>query len=139
MKSEFSLTVLSLAMLADSPDQMTTSDVIADSALVHPVRIRKVLAELKKHGYIESKEGSGGGFIPKKCPDQITLDDIYRLTAMDTLKPKCPEGGDHCYIGSNIETVLDKILADTEEQVIAYLRNYSISDVLDLIKKEHVL
>ncbi|SDJ10748.1 Transcriptional regulator [Natribacillus halophilus] len=93
MKSEFSLAVLSLAMLADAPGRITTSDVIAGSAGVHPVRIRKVLAELKKHGFIDSKEGSGGGFILKEDPDHISLDEMYRLTAMETLKPKCPVAG----------------------------------------------
>ena len=50
MNSNFTLAVHSLTILALQPDRMSSSEAIAESACVHPVRIRKVLSLLKKHG-----------------------------------------------------------------------------------------
>ncbi len=63
MNSDFTLAIHSLTYLALQPDRMSTSNAISESAGVHPVRIRKVLSLLKKHKFIQSKEGTGGGFI----------------------------------------------------------------------------
>ncbi|MEH6993412.1 Rrf2 family transcriptional regulator, partial [Neobacillus drentensis] len=52
MNSDFTLAIHSLTLLALQPDRMSTSEYISESAGVHPVRIRKVLSLLKKHGFI---------------------------------------------------------------------------------------
>lgn len=38
-----------------------------------------ILLDLKKGGYVASKQGSGGGYYLVKDPRQITLAEIYRL------------------------------------------------------------
>ncbi len=38
-----------------------------------------ILLDLKKGGYVGSKQGSGGGYYLVKDPRQITLAEIYRL------------------------------------------------------------
>lgn len=137
MKSDFTLAVLCLVLLTDVPSRMATSDFLADKANVHPVRIRRILSTLRNNGYIESKEGQGGGFFLTCDPGQVSLDEIYQLTVMGTLKPKCPECSDECYIAANIETVLDDIFNEAEQRVTAFLRQYTLSEILDRIKREY--
>lgn len=135
MNSDFSIAIHCLLLLADQTNSTVTSDSIANSACVHPVRIRKVLGILKRNGYIGSKEGAGGGFYLSSDPSQITLDEIYQLTSLGTLQPKCPQKNLHCPIGANIKEVLQSIFYEAEHQVELFLHRFTIRDVLRLIKK----
>ena len=136
MNSDFSLAVHSLTLLALQPDRMSTSDAIAESAGVHPVRIRKVLGLLKKHGFIKSKEGTGGGFIFALDLNEVNLWDIYKLTSEGALQPKCPDFNEKCMVGANMHKVLFAIFLGAEEHLGEFLKQYSIKEVVDLIRQE---
>jgi Rrf2 family protein len=136
MNSDFTLAIHSLTYLALQPDRMATSDAISESACVHPVRIRKVLSLLKKHGFIKSKEGPGGGFIFTLDPNEINLWDIYKLTSEGALQPKCPDSNENCIVGANMHRVLFSIFLGAEEHLGQYLKNYTIKEVVDLVNQE---
>ncbi|WNF24778.1 Rrf2 family transcriptional regulator [Mesobacillus jeotgali] len=135
MNSDFTLAIHSLTLLALQPDRMSTSEAISESAGVHPVRIRKVLSLLKKHGIIKSKEGTGGGFIFALDLNEVNLWDIYKLTSEGALQPKCPDSNEKCVVGANMHKILFAIFLGAEEHLGEYLRQYSIKEVVDLIKK----
>lgn len=134
MNSDFSIALHCLLLLADQPDIIATSNVIAERACVHPVRIRKILGILRKKGYIQSKEGASGGFFLASDPSQITLDEIYRLTSHGTLKPKCPTTNKNCPISANFKETLQIIFDQAEMKVELFLKQYTIWDVLCLVK-----
>jgi Rrf2 family protein len=136
MNSNFTLAIHSLTLLALQPDRMSCSDAIAESASVHPVRIRKVLSLLKKHGYIKSKEGTGGGFIFALSPDDVTLWDIYKVTSEGALQPKCPESNEECIVGANMQNVLFTIFLGAEEHLGDYLKKYTIKEIVDHVNQE---
>ncbi|MED3549698.1 RrF2 family transcriptional regulator [Cytobacillus praedii] len=136
MNSDFTLAIHSLAFLALQPDRMSTSIDISESAGVHPVRIRKVLSLLKKHRFIQSKEGTGGGFIFSLDLSEVNLWHIYQLTSEGALQPKCPESNNQCIVGSNMQKVLFTIFLGAEEHLGDYLKNYTIKDVVDLINQK---
>ncbi|WP_423410408.1 RrF2 family transcriptional regulator [Heyndrickxia sp. MSNUG] len=136
MNSDFTLAIHSLTFLALQPDRMSTSDAISESAGVHPVRIRKVLSLLKKHGFIKSKEGTGGGFLFAIDLSEVNLWDIYKLTSEGALQPKCPDSNERCVVGANMQRVLFAIFLGAEEHLGEYLKNYSLKEVVDLINKE---
>jgi len=135
MNSDFTLAIHSLTYLALQTDRMSTSDAISESAGVHPVRIRKVLSLLKKHGFIKSKEGTGGGFIFALDLSEVNLWDIYKITSEGALQPKCPESNERCIVGANMQKVLCGIFFGAEEHMGEYLRDYTIKEVVDLVKK----
>ena len=136
MNSDFTLAIHSLTYLALQPDRMSTSDAISESAGVHPVRIRKVLSLLKKHGFIKSKEGTGGGFIFTLDLSEVTLWDIYMITSEGALQPKCPDSNEKCIVGANMKRVLFTIFLGAEEHLGEYLKNYTIKEVVDLVNQE---
>ncbi len=107
-----------------------TSNEISKKLNVHAVRIRKTLSTLKKAHYISSLEGSKGGFSINCNTSEVSLGEIYRLTISDTLKPKCHECCKSCSIGVNIETVLNDILQDADQNLQDFLKQYSLDDVL---------
>ncbi|MFS0777789.1 Rrf2 family transcriptional regulator [Neobacillus sp. 3P2-tot-E-2] len=136
MNSDFTLAIHSLTLLALQPDRMSTSEYIAESAGVHPVRIRKVLSLLKKHGFIKSKEGTGGGFIFALELSEVNLWDIYKITSEGALQPKCPESNEQCIVGANMQSVLFTIFLGAEDHLGEYLKNYTIREIVDLINKK---
>jgi Rrf2 family protein len=135
MNSDFTLAIHSLTFLALQTDRMSTSEAISESAGVHPVRIRKVLSLLKKHGFIKSKEGTGGGFIFAPDLSEVNLWDIYRITSEGALKPKCPESNEKCIVGANMERILCSIFFGVEEHMGEYLKEYTINEVVNLVNK----
>ncbi|WP_129691950.1 RrF2 family transcriptional regulator [Gottfriedia acidiceleris] len=136
MNSDFTLAIHSLTYLALQPDRMSTSDEISESACVHPVRIRKVLSLLKKHGFIKSKEGTGGGFIFALDLNEVNLWDIYMITSEGALQPKCPESNEKCVVGANMQNVLFNIFIGAEEHLGGYLKQYTIKDIVYHINSE---
>jgi Rrf2 family protein len=136
MNSDFTLAIHSLTLLALQPDRMSTSEYIAESAGVHPVRIRKVLSLLKKHGFIKSKEGTGGGFIFALDLSEVNLWDIYKITSEGALQPKCPESNERCIVGANMQSVLFTIFLGAEDHLGEYLKDYTIREIVDLINQK---
>lgn len=136
MNSDFTLAVHSLTYLALQPDRMSTSDAISESACVHPVRIRKVLSLLKRHGFIKSKEGTGGGFIFALDLSEVNLWDIYKITSEGALQPKCPDSNKKCIVGANMQNVLFTIFLGAEEHLGTFLKDYTLKEVVDLINQE---
>lgn len=136
MNSDFTLAVHSLTYLALQPDRMSTSDAISESAGVHPVRIRKVLSLLKKHGFIKSKEGTGGGFIFALDLSEVNLWDIYKITSEGALQPKCPDSNKQCIVGANMQSVLFTIFIGAEEHLGKFLKEYTLKEVVDLVNQE---
>ncbi len=136
MNSDFTLAIHSLTYLALKSDRMSTSDAISESACVHPVRIRKVLGLLKRHGFIHTKEGIGGGFIFPLELSEVNLWDIYKITSEGALQPKCPVSNEGCVVGANMQTVLFSIFLGAEEHLGEYLKNYTLKDIVQLIRLE---
>jgi Rrf2 family protein len=133
MHSEFAIAVHSLVVLAYTPDRLRTSDNIANSIIIHPVRVRKVLAELRKHGYIQSKEGAKGGFYLSLDPASIRLDELYTVFAVDSLVPKWPEVNPACPVGGHIEEAMQTIFENVEQGVKERFQQFTIADVLNRI------
>lgn len=136
MNSDFTLAIHSLTLLSLRQGRMSSSDAIAESACVHPVRIRKVLGLLKKQGFIQTKEGTGGGFVFTKEPSEVSLWDLYQLTSNGSIQPKCPKPNHECIVGSNMKHVLTSIFQDGEQHLGSFLSQYTIQDIVKQVKQE---
>lgn len=136
MNSEFTIAVHSLVYLAYTPERMATSDTIARNVNTHPSRVRKVLGCLRKHGYITTKEGPGGGFILTCSPDEVTLAEIYRITSMGSMKPAWCSGNveEDCMVACHMAEVMDGIFREAEEQMLACLERTTVRSVLERIR-----
>jgi Rrf2 family protein len=132
VNSEFTIAVHSLVFLAYKPDRMATSDMIAHNVNTHPSRVRKVMSCLRKHGYVVTREGIGGGFILQCEPERTTLAEIYRATSIGSIKPAWCSGNteEQCMVACHMAEVMDTIFSEAEEQLMGYFQQTTIQDVL---------
>lgn len=137
MNSEFTIAVHSLALLAYLPDRMASSELIASNVSTNPARIRKIMSCLRKRGFIQTKEGIGGGYILHSDPQKITLGEIYRAVSCGSLKPNWCTGDPEqpCPVSSNTQHVMDEIFQGAELHLEKYLDQITIQSVLDKIKQ----
>ena len=133
INSDFALGVHALLLLASNQGELLTSTRLSELLKVHPVRIRKLLSRMKNSGYIESREGIGGGFSISCDISTVSLKDIYLLTQEDLLKPRCHDCCVTCKVGSNIEKVLDEILIGADDKFQDYLAQYTLENVLGML------
>ena len=63
---------------------------VAIGAHVPPAYLAKILSELKRHGVMASRRGTGGGVSLRKSPDQVSLLDIVSaVEPIDRIR-SCP-------------------------------------------------
>ncbi|KHF41577.1 Rrf2 family transcriptional regulator [Halalkalibacter okhensis] len=136
MNSEFTIAVHSLVFLAYLPDHMASSQLIAKNVSTNPARIRKIMSCLRNHGFVQTKEGTGGGYILQGDPNEITLGQVYRSVSCGTLKPNWCSGDpeESCVVSSNIQGVMDEVFEEADQFFSAYLDKVSIASVLEKIK-----
>lgn len=135
MNSEFTIAVHSMVYLASRPDRMANSEMIAENVCTHSARIRKVMGFLKRSGYIQTKEGIGGGFQLVCQPEEVNLGELYRIVCFGKLKPGWCSGDPErdCAVAANISEVMDGIYIEVEQQLAKHLSKWTIRDVLDRI------
>ncbi|MFS0725766.1 RrF2 family transcriptional regulator [Paenibacillus sp. 1P07SE] len=135
MNSEFTIAVHSLVLLANLPERMASSDAIADNVQTNPARIRKVMGCLRRGGFVETREGTRGGYRLTIDPQTATLGDIYRAMAIGSLMPSWCSGDPDmdCVVGSNMEDVMCEIFSTADRQLEAYFSGITIQDVLNRI------
>jgi len=81
-----------IVALARTGDTALVTRKIAETTLVPPSYLSKVLQMLRKKGLVRSKRGLGGGFVLAKCPTELTVLDV--VNAVDPIKriEQCPLG-----------------------------------------------
>lgn len=141
MNSEFSIAVHSLVLLASRTDRMASSDAIAENVCTHPARVRKVMSTLRKHGFVSTKEGIGGGYILCCDPDQTNLAQLYRAVCGSSLRPNwCsgdPDTETGCMIAANVQQVMDDLFQEAEDHLESYWQRWTVTDVLHQIREVH--
>ncbi|MDI1256266.1 MAG: Rrf2 family transcriptional regulator [Flavobacterium sp.] len=132
ISGKFAITIHILTLLSKFPDAFLSSEFIASSMNLHPVLVRKEIANLKKNNLVESKEGKNGGTRLLKNAETITLDAIFQMTfetvtlgyAKNDPNPDCP-------IGRAINKKLDILYADINEKIYGALRGMTLKSFAD--------
>ena len=129
ISGKFAITLHILTLLANYPDDFLSSEYIAGSLNVNAVLVRKEIANLKKNGVVESREGKNGGTRLAKLPTAITLQDIFTMTfekidlgySKNTPNPNCP-------VGKNINLNLEQLYGDINTRISRQLGETSLAD-----------
>ncbi len=77
-RCKYALKTLSLLARHDKYVPVPTAKISAEATVPRKF-LEQILLELKKNGYVASKQGSVGGYYLLKPADQITVAEIYRL------------------------------------------------------------
>ena len=127
----FAFAVHALAMLAAHPDRRVTSEEIARSVNTNAVVIRRLMATLRKAGFIATRQGPGRGSSLTRPPRAIRLDAVYRaveVTRTFAAHPHTPNR--RCPVGRNIRAVLQDVAEASERALEQALAKRTIADVL---------
>ncbi len=123
--------LLCMELLKD--EHKMTSDLLASSASVNPVVVRRLLQQLKAAGIVRVARGTGGAALLKPA-GEITLLEIYRAV-------ECVEDGElfhfHenpnplCPVGRNIHGVLDGRLMQIQKAMEREMGSITLQDLLE--------
>lgn len=129
ISGKFAITLHILTLLSKFPDEYLSSDFLAGSMNLHPVLVRKEIANLKKNNIVESKEGKNGGtklLIPAK---DITLDMIFKLTFEKvTLGFSKKDPNPNCPIGKQINQNLQLLYDAINDKISDQLHGITLTD-----------
>lgn len=128
--TQFAVAVHVLTYLAGITDgRAVSSDELASSANVNPVYVRRVLGRVRPAGMVRARRGAHGGWELDAHPDDITLDQVWRLLQGDE-----PVLGLHgpdpaCTTGRRVQeglVALDRTVADS---LTAALHRITVADM----------
>ncbi|MFY0482135.1 Rrf2 family transcriptional regulator [Flavobacterium sp. PLA-1-15] len=129
ISGKFAITLHILTLLSKFPDEYLSSDFLAGSMNLHPVLVRKEIANLKKNNIVESKEGKNGGtklLVPAK---DLTLDMIFKLTFEKvTLGFSKKDPNPNCPIGKQINQNLQLLYDDINDKISDQLHGITLTD-----------
>lgn len=131
MNSEFSVVIYILCLLAMNEKERLTSTQISERIHVHPARIRKMLMNIKKHGYVETKEGFDGGYVLTKKPEEINLKDLYTMINSKPLQIPKSSLRDEQSLPSIVDSRLESIFLACEKQIMEKLEEVSLANFID--------
>lgn len=126
--SRFAISLHILVLLETAKEELVSSDYLAGSININPVLVRKELINLRKYGFVGSKEGKNGGSYLAKSAGSITLAEVYLATRQETLlgvakntpNPNCP-------VGKQINSHLNELYDATEQVLIRELSTKTLA------------
>ena len=137
--SKFTIGVHIIAALEYFKDKCNvTSAFLSGSVGANPVLIRTIMSELKDAGLINISQGKTGITLAKPI-NEISFYDIYK--AVDCVEENGlfhfhEKPNPNCPVGKNIHKAMDRRLADIQSTMENEMKNVSVGDMYEDIKKE---
>jgi Rrf2 family protein len=117
-----------LTLLEIKKDELLSSEFIANSINVNPAVVRKEIGNLRAHGFIESKEGKGGGYSLGKPASQIHLSDVYRSVNDSPLLGRSNDPNPDCPVGKQINSHLNDLFSSAEDALLRQIGKITVKD-----------
>ena len=127
MTSDYCVAVHALVYL-NHKAKVLSSEELAENICTNPARVRKVMAKLKKAGFVKTKEGSEGGYLCDQDADQVTLDQIAQALEIRFVDTAWKSGDTDmkCLVASGMAGLMDEIFDDLNEQCCKRLKEITI-------------
>lgn len=127
----FILAIHMLTLLAEKQVPLS-SNIIALSAGVNAVTVRKLMGQLREAKLIHTQTGVKGGTTLAKDASKITLKDVFMAVRDDSLFGVYSDNpSQECSVGRNLKSTLSHLLRDPVNSMINSLDNITITDVLN--------
>lgn len=134
--SRFVLAVHTLTLLAEDGNPVS-SNMIACSAGVNAVTVRKVVGQLREAGLVNTQTGVKGGTTLSRPAKEITLKETFLAVRDEQVFGAFPTEPNHqCPVGRMLKPTLTHLLEGAIQTMIAKLDEVTIADVLDGVNQE---
>jgi DNA-binding IscR family transcriptional regulator len=116
-----------------------TSDTLAKAMHTNPVVLRRVMAGLRDHGFVQSEKGHGGGWTLARDLSEITLRDIYAALGSPLLfaignRTDTPD----CLVEQAVNAALDATFRDAETLLLARLGEVTLGMLSADVRHRHL-
>lgn len=130
MTSEFAVAVHALVYL-NHKRQTLSSEVLAGNVCTNPARIRKVMAQLKRAGLVETKEGLDGGYLFTQNADEVSLCRVARALNARFVCASWHSGDKDmaCLVASGMADILDEVYDDLDGLCMERLKRITIGSI----------
>lgn len=107
-----------------------TSETLARAMNTNPVVVRRLMAGLRKAGFVASAKGHGGGWV-LGCPlSAMTLGDVHAaLGAPPFLSAGLRDEQSGCLVEQAVNTALGSAYAEAEALLVARLHGVKLSEL----------
>lgn len=133
--TKLSTAVKAVCFLAAAHPEPKSSIEIAECIKINASKLRKILSMLVKNNIVESWQGTSGGFVLKKSPSKIHLQEIY--CAIEDRKAFHLDVNSGSGIHNNETAKLNEyfldLFADIQVDIETKMRKITIQSVLESI------
>ncbi len=134
--SKFSDILHVLLHMADS-NAPVTSETLAKAMRTNPVVVRRVMAGLRKQGFVQSEKGHGGGWSLSCDLKRVTLLDVYKAVESPTLLAMTNRIQDsECQIEKAVNTATQNAFDEAEALLLKKFQHVTLARLLNLVKKD---
>jgi len=117
-----------LVALSFRPKEFISSDALSGTAHTNPVVVRRIVARLRRAGFVVSQPGAAGGVRLAKLVRRISLLDVYRaVDSGELFRMHNPNRA--CPIGKRIPAALGEFLPKAEKAFERSLAGVTVEDV----------
>lgn len=130
MTSEFAVAVHGLVFL-NHKNCVVSSEQLAENICTNPARVRKVMAKMKKAGYVETKEGVVGGYQIAMPADRLSLAMIADSLEVTYVSASWKSGDSdmECLVASGMAAIMDDIYESLNVLCGQKLEKITIGDI----------
>jgi DNA-binding IscR family transcriptional regulator len=127
--ARFSTSIHILTLLQEAGTELVSSDYLAGSININPAIVRKEISNLKKYGFIDSKEGKNGGSMLAIPARNILLSDVYKAVRSGSLLGAAKNNPNpYCKVGKQINQHIDKLFEDAETALVERLGKTTLAE-----------
>lgn len=116
-------------------DGPATSETIAQMLQTNPVVVRRTMAGLRRHGYVQSGKGHGGGWMLARPLAEITLLDIHHaLGAPSVFAMGTTDEHADCLIERAVNATLGDAMRDAEALLLERFGSVTLADLAQSVQ-----
>jgi Rrf2 family protein len=137
MSTRFTVALHILTLLASSPGRPLTSDYIAGSVNTNPVVVRRLMAFLRKAGFVSSRPGNQGGWELAADPEKLTLAKVrHAINEGSPFSMHAQQPNPLCPVGRNIQAALGQVYRHAEQAMEDDLAQTTVASLLLSVRKQ---
>jgi len=126
--AKFATALHILTLLDLSAGERLSSEYIAGSINLNPALVRKEISNLRKLGFISSKEGNGGGCTLARPAEKILLSEVYQAVRQAPLLGRTNTPNPACPVGKQINEHLNELYTEAELSLTSKLEHKTLKD-----------